>query len=149
MNASETILDIDSAASLGDSESGFSISKALRRWARVPGAQPVEDGSFVVKADEHGLSLTTDGESRAMSWAEMQSIRIEVNDRQPFGVNLWWAVEGPTKRMFFPKDSRGASEVKQAFTAFVAGFDADAVARAEQARSEARITCWERVSRTS
>ena len=144
MNASESLLDIDGAAPLDDSRAGFSIAGVLRRWTRVPSATQADDHGFVVRADENGLSLTADGESKAMSWTEMQSIRIEVNDRQPFGVNLWWAVEGPTKRMFFPTDSKGAGEVKEAFSAFVAGFDSEAVSRAEQAQSEARITCWER-----
>lgn len=142
MNASG-LLDPDSPAPPADGPGG-SIARALRRWTRPADATSAGDHGFVVRADEHGLSLSSDGESRTMAWTEMQSIRIEVNDRQPFGVNLWWAVEGPTKRMFFPGDARGGCEMKDAFSAFVAGFDSQAVTRAEQARSEARITCWER-----
>ena len=140
MNASDT-LEPDGVAALDAVRGGFSLRDNLKRWTH---RKPARQSPFTVCADAAGLSLTADGESRAMSWAEMESIRIEVNDRQPFGVALWWAVEGPTKRMFFPKESDGADTVAEAFRAAFADFDSEAVARAEEARAEARFICWQR-----
>ena len=97
-----------------------------------------------VRADEAGISLAADGARRDLGWNDITSVKIEVNDRQPFGAEFWWVIEGSSGRLSWQRESQGANEVAEAMKSHLGGFNEHIVALAEEWRSDARFTCWDR-----
>lgn len=99
----------------------------------------------VISTDDLGISVTyPDRHVEAIAWAEVSCVAIETNDSGPWGADVWWLFEGPSKRCTYPQGATGDSETLQLLPSKFPGFSDEAVIAAMGCTSNRRFVCWER-----
>lgn len=85
----------------------------------------------VVKMDDAGIAAAyPGGEVQAISWSDVQCVAIETNDSGPWGADVWWLLEGGTRRCAYPGGATGEREALAEYPKRFSGFS-----EAEKVRS--------------
>ena len=101
--------------------------------------------NVVISTDDSGISVTyPDNRIEAIAWAEVNCVAIETNDSGPWGADVWWLFEGPSKRCAYPQGATGDPETLQLLPTKFPGFSHEAVIAAMSSTSNRRFVCWER-----
>lgn len=121
------------------------IVQWFRRRREERKAALLFEREIVVHTDDTGLSAGyPDGSKQEISWSEVACIAVETNDSGPWGADVWWLLEGETKRCAYPGGATGEQEALSEFPKHFPGFSDAAVIEAMGCTSNARFVCWER-----
>lgn len=109
--------------------------------ARVAGPLDFERDVMVSVSDTGVTAEYPTGAVLTIKWSSIERIIVETNDSGPWGVDLWWIVEGPTETCSFPLGATGEEaaifELKRRFE----GFEV----RGMNSTSNARFVRWEKL----
>jgi len=104
----------------------------------------VSEEQVVVRVDDAGVQVSFPGGEEHIAWPEVRCVAIETNDSGPWGADLWWLIEGESKRCVYPGGATGGQEALTELAKRLQGFDHGAVIEAMGSTSNARFVCWQR-----
>lgn len=103
------------------------------------------ESGVTISIDDDAIRATyPDGATQRLRWEDVERVVIETNDSGPWGVDVWWLLEGRDGRCAYPQGATGEEGAMNAYRERLEGFDWEAMIRAQGSTDNAKFLCWER-----